>query len=560
VRLPSSPGFEQPKRMGTQLKKYLLILLLALMAGCTKGDGFNLSDVLRARPDQDKVIFDYVGLLQGVQTSTSAHLKTIRDRYQIEILMAVLPSLADQYTVNQAATELFSNWKIGKNFQSRGILLLLVDDVKEVKLEVGFELEELFTDMFTGQIETVQLQPRYSAGALEIGLIAVLEALEARAQMQYKGGYTRAQIADLDAAYLSQGAGARLGLDGHPAQVKFSGPVNRTYPAGETPEAAWHTMIQRWRDKVRDPYLAIFTSLARLSYRDFANMPDAHFEKEYRTYADKGYQILEKGDYAVVYFGKKTGWDNAPFLLCRTAEGWQFDLVHQRRFIRMGTAPHWGVEFSEHPHMDLLMDSFQFQGQDIPLEGEDLYTIEQDSKLAGRILTQEAAYQANPNDFDTAMTLGRLYAIVSMGNKAIKVLQKAQKLDPDDARPFKYLAIAHVDAHYQYDAALKALETYLARKPLDPFAHNFSGYLLFRQKVYAKAADAFEKALELNPDNCYAHFYLAYIYVWRYDQALKLDPRRKDYKTRFNHHVTRTRSYQTRHPIRVAKLNNWLAQ
>ena len=70
----------------------------------------------------------------------------------------------------------------------------MVDDVKEVKLEVGFELEDVFTDLLTGHIENRQLTPHYSAGQLEIGLIAVLEELEARAQVKFKGDYTREEI------------------------------------------------------------------------------------------------------------------------------------------------------------------------------------------------------------------------------------------------------------------------------------------------------------------------------------------------------------------------------
>ncbi len=542
------------------MKKILLILVVALIAACSRDNTFDLAKVMEKRPETDAMIFDYVGLMEDVRESTSRYQENIRDRYQIEILIAVLPSLEQQFTINQAAAEIFSNWKIGKQYNSRGVLLLLVDDVKEVKLEVGFELEDVFTDMFTGYIEDLQLQPRYRADELEIGLIAVMEELEARAQVKFNSDYTRADIVDMDARYLSQGAGARRALNDYQEQVEFSGDVNRDYPAGETPEEAWHTMIRRWKDKVRDPYLQVFTPLARLAYRDFTNMGDAHFEKEYRTYANKEYEILINGDYAVVYFGKKEGWSNAPFLLCRTHEGWQFDLVHQRRFIRMGPSPSWGVEFSEYPHMGLLMDSFQFKGQDIPLEGEDLYTIQRDAVLANQILSNEAMYQDNHDDFEITMELGRLYTLVSMSRKGIKLLRKAQKMDPDDPRSYKYLAIGHVNGHYQYDTALKALEGYLERRPQDAFGYNFMGYIYYRKKAYAKAVDAFEKALSFNQDSCYPHFYLAYTYAWLYSQAHKLDPRRKSYKQSFRRHAARTRTFQESDPFRVQMLDRWLAK
>jgi tetratricopeptide (TPR) repeat protein len=210
--------------------------------------------------------------------------------------------------------------------------------------------------------------------------------------------------------------------------------------------------------------------------------------------------------------------------------------------------------------MGLLMDAPAFRGQDIPLEREDRYTIEEDAALANRILEQEVRYQNNPDDFDTVMTLGGLYTVASMSRKAMALLDKARAMNPDDARPYKYLAIAHVNAHYQYDTALKMLDAFLKRAPGDAFGYNFKGYVCYCKKDCTAAADAFEQALALKPDNCYAHFYLAYTCAWRYEQAVKPDPRRNSYKEKFRHHAARTRSCAASHPLRVETLNRWLGK
>ncbi|MCF8079851.1 MAG: TPM domain-containing protein [Desulfobacterales bacterium] len=540
--------------------RMIILLLVAGLLACSAERPFDLENVIQKRPSADALIFDYVGLMEDIAESTRRYLKTIRNRYHIEIVIAAFPTLKGKYTIDHAAADMFTKWDIGRQYKGRGILLLLVEDTKEVKLEVGMDLEDVFTDLFAGYIERLQLPPRFAAGELEIGLVAVMEELEARSQVKFQGGYTPEDIGEMDAEYLSQGGGARLKLDDGRKQIRFSGAVNHDYPAGQTPEEAWQTMVRRWHDKVRDPYLGVFTPLTRITYRDYTDMPDSRFEKEYRTYAQKPYEILRQGDYAVVWFGRKEGWDNAPFLLCRTLDGWQFDMVHQRRFIRMGPAPKWGVEFSEHPHMGLLMDAFHFRGQDIPVEREDLYTIERDAELANQILEQESRYQADPNDFDTVMTLGRLYTLVSLSRKGMDLLNKARAMNPDDPRPYKYLAIAHVNAHYQYDSALKLLDEFLKRAPDGAFGHNFKGYICYRRKEYKAAADAFEQALALKPDNCYAHFYLAYTYAWLYDQTVKIDPRRNGYKDKFRHHAARTRSYEASHPLRVETLNRWLGK
>lgn len=224
----------------------------------------------------------------------------------------------------------------------------------------------------------------------------------------------------------------------------------------------------------------------------------------------------------------------------------------------MGSASDWGVEFFEHPHMGLLMDSFSFGGQDIPLAGDDLYTIDRDAELAEALLKQEVLQKATPDAFDPALALGRLYTLTAMSRKAISMLKTAQRLDPEDPRPYKYLAVANVDAYYQYDAALEALDAYIEKMPGDIFGHNFKGYILYRKGEDAHAADALETALSLESDNCYAHYYLAYVYARRYDDASRLDPRRNTFLERHQSHVAETRSFRDNHPLRVEKLNRWL--
>ena len=88
------------------------------------------------------------------------------------------------------AVDLVNNWRIGAQHEGRGLLLLLVDETKQVKLEVGYALEDVFTDAFSGYVEDLQLGPYYRAGDVGTGLIAVMEMLEERAQIKDQGEYT----------------------------------------------------------------------------------------------------------------------------------------------------------------------------------------------------------------------------------------------------------------------------------------------------------------------------------------------------------------------------------
>jgi tetratricopeptide (TPR) repeat protein len=191
------------------------------------------------------------------------------------------------------------------------------------------------------------------------------------------------------------------------------------------------------------------------------------------------------------------------------------------------------------------------------LTGEDLYTIEKDVEWSDRIASYEALQRSDKADFEATVALGRMYALVSMSRKAIPLLKSAKQRSPKDARPLKYLAVAFVNGFYQYDAALKELNAYTALVPQDIFGHQFRGYVHYCQQTYDKAVADLETALRLDPDDCYAHFYLTCAYAGLYQKASRLDPRRRRYEERFRFHRLHTRSFADKHPLRAAWLNRF---
>ena len=337
---------------------FKLILILALVGVVYLG--FNLRNRYFSGPNywekrpasQTGYIYDYAGTLQDIAESTDRHLQGLQSDYGIEAVIITVPDLPPTYSIEHLAAALFSNWQIGRATGGRGILLVLAEKEKVIKLEVSYELEDVFTDIFCGYIEDKQLKSYFLSNQLNIGLVAVMEEIEQRAQVKQQAGYTVADIDGLDRELLSGGAGAKRELSGfRPETVS---PQGEHYPAGRTPDEAWQTLIRSWENKVRDPNLGVYTHITRLAYRDYQNLPDSRYAEDVQTYKNKPYEVIQDGPYAVIFFGKKQGWSNAPFLFCRPESGWQFDIVHQRKYVRMGKTPHWGIERSDYPYVELL--------------------------------------------------------------------------------------------------------------------------------------------------------------------------------------------------------------
>ncbi len=539
------------------LLKAVLILALALIAYM----GFSLRSAQiskRGLPDarpsgQNSTIFDAAHILDDIKSSTAKHLALIQEDYAIEVMIVTLPSLPPSHTIESLAAEIFSNWQIGAATGGRGLLLLLSDKEKLIKIEVSYELEDVFTDIFCGYIEDKQLKAYFLSGQVDIGLVAVMEEIEQRSRIRHQQDYTAAQIDQLDAELLSGGAGAKRQLRDYRQEAVAE--RGQFYPAGSTPGKAWQTLIRSWENKLRDPNLGVYTEVTRLAYRDFKNLPDSRYEEDVATYKTKPYEVIQNDTYAVIFFGKKKGWDNAPFLFCRTAAGWQFDIVHQRKYVRMGRNPRWGIERADYPYVDLLAKCPYWMNQDIPREGEDIYRIEDDHSLAGQILRLEEAYGSHPEDFATVMELGKLYAITSMSpKKRISLLKKAKTLNPDSPEPYKYLGIVHLDAFYQFESAIKEMEVYVRRRPEDVFGHNYLGYLYYSEKKYKPAIEELNRAIALRADNCYAYCKLSRAYAGLYLDSSDLDPRRTGYRRKAVEMFEKASATDSADPRRI----NWL--
>ena len=497
-----------PRCFRVQFPLVKLLCLIITLAGCSENNSGRHPDAL---------LLDEAEIFTEIQESVADALVHIRNDYGIEVVVATMNSSSPDETLQETSARLFTQWNIGREFGGHGLLLLLDNHKKEVRIEVGFTLEAIFTDLLTGYIEEKQLPSYFLSDQLEIGLIAVLEEIEARSQLKALDADSPDIIKARDLAFLSGGGGAEVDLSEYKSITTT--PTTVEYPAGRTAEEAWQILLQSWHDKNRNPDIGVYTPITRLIYRAYTNQPDRRFEEDIRTWGDKPYEIISDDNYAVVFFGNIKGWENAPFLFCRTTEGWQFDMVHQRKIVRMGKAPHWGIERWEHPYITLLSRCPFWMGQDMPRRHSDRYRVQDDAFVVDRILALESTLRQHGDDFKTLVELGTLYTLTSMGKQRISLLSKAHQAQPEDPDVLYQLAIAHVDAHYQYKTASRLMEQYVELLPQDAMGYFFLGYLALMQKDYDRAIDVLQKGLSLDPRSLYGRCKLARSYAARGEEG-----------------------------------------
>jgi uncharacterized membrane protein YgcG len=532
----------------------LLPLVLASCGGGAESPPFDPSK----RPSKKELLFDNAHILASLEESCNRYLSAIRTDFGIEAIILTLPSLEGLGQIETVAAEVLSGWNIGRDFGGRGLLLLLVDDRKLVKLEVSYELEDVFTDLYTGFVEDRQLGPNFRDGELGIGLIAVMEEMELRAQLKNQGSGAAKTVEGRDMELLSGGAGAQRELTDEEGTAVST--ARRVSPGagGSTPGEAWEIMLSKWREEEAHRDRDIYTESTRMAMGD-QNRPDSRTTSKVGVWSALQYEVIQEGDYAAISFGNVKGWDKAPWLFCRTEGGWKFDIVNQRKWVVMGRAPAWHVERADHPYVDLFSNFSYTMSKDIPLPAEDRYDMLQDEQIVERIDRLQNRFANDPGDFDAAMELGRLGTVTSMRpNKVLPALKRAAELDPQNPLPYKYMAIRNVEANFQYETALGEMSRYVELLPEDPFGYSFTGFLQFQVGRYDDAIKSFKKALSLNPDNCYAHCKISRSYAMRYLKAGELNPLRQTWKKRAWEHLELARYVSSPDQRRISWLSRWL--
>jgi len=318
-------------------------------------------------------------------------------------------------------------------------------------------------------------------------------------------------------------------------------------------------LLAAWRDGVTDYKLGVYTPSGRLAMRDYSKRSGSYLQTLYNKRNGKAYEIFEEGNYAIVYFGKKTGWDNAPFLFARTAEGWQQDVVSQRKWVVMGRAPKWGVEKSNHPYARLLSRCPFWIHKDVPLNLEDRYNPMLDSQYVEQIIKLEKLYNKGEREFELLLEYGRLNALTSRRPQyTFGPLNEAKRLNPSHPATYKYLAIAHVRGNFQYQSAIREMLQYVKLLPDDPFGHNYLGYLYFIEAQYDSAEKEFKKAIKLQPDNCYAYEKLSRVFGKKYLKANSLNPLRNSYRKSALEMYQAAKDVTTPGSLRLSWLKSWL--
>ena len=122
-------------------------------------------------------VVDDAGILSPqVEGELTQELATLEVQTGRQLVVATLPDLQG-YEIEDYGYQLGRHWKIGREKEDDGALLVVAPNDRKVRIEVGYGLEPVLTDALSSVILQSQVLPRFRDGDMEGGVVAGADAI-----------------------------------------------------------------------------------------------------------------------------------------------------------------------------------------------------------------------------------------------------------------------------------------------------------------------------------------------------------------------------------------------
>lgn len=131
-------------------------------------------------------VVDEAGLFDGAaKQQLAAQLEQFEQISSIQLVVVTLPDLQG-YPIEDFGYQLGRHWGIGQKGKNNGVLLIVAQRERTVRIEVGYGLEGTLTDALSSNIINAVIVPQFKRGAFVEGLTAGAQAIMAALKGEYQ--------------------------------------------------------------------------------------------------------------------------------------------------------------------------------------------------------------------------------------------------------------------------------------------------------------------------------------------------------------------------------------
>ncbi len=114
---------------------------------------------------------DYAGVLSSDEKQElDAILKDFETKTSIQIFVGIMDRIPSGITLEEYVNELFSRWNPGQKGQDNGVLLAIFIKDRQLRIEVGYGLEDKLTDAASKLIIVNDITPSFKQGDYYSGI------------------------------------------------------------------------------------------------------------------------------------------------------------------------------------------------------------------------------------------------------------------------------------------------------------------------------------------------------------------------------------------------------
>lgn len=346
--------------MPSRFARLVLGLVLLLCCGCSRSNAALT------------FVDDPAALLSGIERQRIEDQAQSLLQYQhIQLLVVVLSQPVDD--LDDMAVKTFEQHRLGIHTGKARVILLLFDPfAQQVRLEIGYDLEGLFTDVFVSRVEREQMAPFFAAGRIAHGIEASVELLVSHVLRASEEGSRSTGHGATDNA-LSGGAGARAAVPVGGEIVKKQVEDPDTFAAGATPMETLERYRLSLQRRIKDPHLGIYTPATRQFFSQWlvtdGQQNNALRELERSWSTAEVFTAEVAGERLAVVRFPVSARQSAPYFLSYCSAGWQLDFATMSRVLGFNQRNQWHMRSYDHP-FGFAFSDWHFDNHGFPHPGE----------------------------------------------------------------------------------------------------------------------------------------------------------------------------------------------
>lgn len=145
-------------------------------------------------PPIDGWVTDRAGILSAdAKGRIEAKLAALETSDSTQIAVLTVPTLAGD-SIEDFSMRVVESWKLGQKKLDNGALLVIAQEDRKLRIEVGYGLEGKLTDLTAGRIIRQVIVPHFKRGDFEAGVEAGVDAMIAATKGEFKADEKRSVV------------------------------------------------------------------------------------------------------------------------------------------------------------------------------------------------------------------------------------------------------------------------------------------------------------------------------------------------------------------------------